>query len=551
MKLNWIKYSTVFAYLCIGASIFGQTTQHTKSFNGRWSYIEIAGDSIKPTGLYFMDSLHGVLSCARSRSWWPDYDLHSGQNAVKIYWYRTSDGGNSWSLINFEGADYQDTACNEYPVNFTNLCFSKNNGTLYLGNLSLLSEGNCYSFRKFNILCSEDYGRTWARKSFPIDTSILSGEFKLQGSLSSNTIFLYCRGQALSSGKLLLSTDYGATFPFVKSDKIFEGVTKTSADSFEVTANIRFDNSDFLNWTAIATALTPNCDTPELGCGMTSLVTSNGGASWSKHKYLLPTFENNRITGTPQYVKGTPHLYYFLHNEFSGITREGDINRHGGLDLKVGYHYNSESAFNTSYLYSSDYGKTWTPQHTYGTRRRAFEVVDVENVWMTVCKEDNIYVPERRAGTIVRTTDNGLTWEEDQSTLVINDVGVFDGRIISFSDPRHGWIAANDVSRTYIFRWIADEKTSVRPEVGEEQETFRIKIYPNPAQEETNILLPETRSVARVELFDAMGRKVLIEPKIVNNTASFSTRTISIGCYYVKVTTTKRTTYVRPVLVMR
>ncbi|HEY6171435.1 MAG TPA: sialidase family protein, partial [Candidatus Kapabacteria bacterium] len=494
-----MKYTVVFLLLSLSLSIEGysQMAPHTNSLGGSWSYIKISADSLKPIMLSFPDSVHGILCCARQTMFYQSPDLLNGRDAIRVYWYSTSDGGKTWIKLDMASLGYRDTVCDGEIYYFMKLITGRGNKTMYLGNMGD-TINNCDKLRQYKLFTSSDFGQTWIKKNILSERWGETTDISLVGSIGNNALFMYRSvvQQDSLSGELLLSLDYGSTFPYVKSNSTFREFTKPVSDSNQMINDLVFANSDQLHWTVIPTEI-GGCGSV-WPCGLNTLVTENGGASWSLHTSQISGFESSPVKGQLQFVKGSPCLYMFPTTFFQ---YEGYPNKHAGTGGNYSYGSYGESSLNTSFLSSSDYGKTWKSEHKYGNRRRAFEAVDVGNVWMTVCRQDNIHVPERRAGTIVRTTDNGVTWEEDSSTLIINDVGAFDGRIITFSDPRHGWIAANDQAQTYIFRWVADEKTSVKPEAGEEFETFRIKIFPNPAQEETKILLPETRSIARVEFF--------------------------------------------------
>jgi hypothetical protein len=521
-----------------------------KSFGGTWTYTEIKGaDSLQPVKLIFIDSVHGLLACVRTHFFWPWYDPVKGKTSVKTYWYITDDGGTTWNAMKFTGTGYSDSTIPPIGNYSPTIIYTKNSKSLYAGYQSYTFGDtgiNYFKYDMFKMSKSQDYGSNWSGTEFLADSPSVSLNYNILGTLSANTLLML---QDRDSGKLAFSTNYGKTFDIQKGDGVLKSVVVRS-DTDNVGRTVKFDNSDILYWTLTAQSNWSDCDKSRNGCGLITLLTSNAGATWAKHQFKLPGFEDKVISGVPQFIKGTSHLYYFTHADYSFVSSEGEVNRFAGTASQYNqFWYFSESCNNTSFLHSSDYGKTWSPVHNYGERRRAYEAVDVGHVWMTVSRENDIHSPNTIARVIVRTTDNGITWEEDSSTLSLDDVAILDGRILTFSDTRHGWIAAKDGHRTFILKWVADSKNIAEGNL--EDETFRIKLYPNPSVGESNILLPSKRSVRDVQLYDTFGRKQNVEYVVKNNSATLATRNFPAGCYYLKVVNDRGATYIRTLIITR
>ena len=339
------------------------------------------------------------------------------------------------------------------------------------------------------------------------------------------------------------------------NDNVFQDALDPQCDTFfREGANISVQHSDLLHVSARILPAFNGCDSLAQR-GLTTLVSSNGGGSWEKHHYELPGYEKEYLFGDLQYIKATPHLYCFNngHINENGYRYEGAFNESWNRGGQGFYSPGGDSYFNTSYLYSSDYGATWTPEHAYGNRRRAYEAVAKDEVWMTVSRQDDIHVLGRKASVIVQTTDNGKSWHEDKLTMNESDIGEFDGRIISFSDPKHGWIAATKDGQTYVFRYTANTPSGVEADDDTDpaNATFRIKAYPNPATETMNILLPKFQTITKIEVYDMLGRQRPVDVTMNANTAAISTHELSAGCYIARTTTLRGTRLMTSFAVMR
>jgi hypothetical protein len=151
--------------------------------------------------------------------------------------------------------------------------------------------------------------------------------------------------------------------------------------------------------------------------------------------------------------------------------------------------------YGIDWLYSTDYGKSWEFQYAYDSTRRAFEAVRNNEVWITARPPNS---PNSPAAIIARTTDNGKTWQEDTKTLT-ND-GNMDGRILTFSDPAHGWVAAvtGDIKKgyhTYVYRYDASEQPI--NVVGDSQngiiQKYYLKVFPNPSSDKVHLQLEQNK----------------------------------------------------------
>jgi hypothetical protein len=75
-----------------------------------------------------------------------------------------------------------------------------------------------------------------------------------------------------------------------------------------------------------------------------------------------------------------------------------------------------------------------------------------------------------------------------------------------------------------------------------------LKIFPNPAQDELNIVLPNGKEIASLVFFDSMGRKVLEKtnsPSVLN----VSTEKLGSGIYFVRIGTKSNDVYRAKILI--
>jgi hypothetical protein len=351
------------------------------------------------------------------------------------------------------------------------------------------------------------------------------------------------------NGRLILSGDGGNTFSRTVMDSVFrrEIWPNRRVDSVgEVIDSISFpgiyifDNSDLYHWTLIPWNGV-SVDSTSKVRGLHVLTSSNFGTTWEIHHAPVAGSGREGLSenGFLQFLKGTPKVY-FVPTGSESTRLEGDAypcySCFGVSDsFKI-----SHSPLNITWMYSTDYGASWTFYTQYAALRRAFEVVQNDEVWITrrSANARSILDP---AFILSRTSDNGVTWEEDSSTLRGLEAEKLDGRIITFSDPRHGWIAATagdpDAGGRHVFilRYDASEQPAGVEYTQNEFTKFLYKIYPNPSAQDVHLQIFAPRVVSKVEIYDLLGRQLYPPYTLEGNRATVKVLYLTEGTYITRL----------------
>lgn len=491
-----------------------------------WTYVQISDDSLFPSFLTFYDSLHGYLGVYESRS----YSDSNYTAFPKHFYFETTDGGKSWLkvtdtfLINYQDFPAVPTARHHNsPMVYANLR-SRYAVTPRQGNLQFYNKP-VHSF---------DSGKTWQGKA---ENTRINNYYPLQAFDPYNLVVF-----DEDSGILHQTTNSGSTYSRIgdstylyslyhlQLDSNYGGYGKYSSDWGQ---SISFDNSDRFHWTVTVNRLDEFVTHPRNHpLSLQMLVSENFGRSWKEYLTNIPGQDTlGRTAGYLQYIKGTPNLYYFT---CGGREGSREFRKNGAVIDDRG-----DAMIGINWMYSTDYGKSWEIYRQYGETRRGFEAVKQNEVWITArpASSKHTYDP---ATVIARTTDNGKTWEEDTRTLT-ND-GIWDARIVTFSDPNHGWIAASDGTgiggdhHTYIFRYDGTEQGNNSVEgLQTELNQVYLKIYPNPALYDVHLLLPTNKPIQKVEFFNLMGGQDYPPYQLQGNIATVDVRNLPIGTYITRV----------------
>ena len=493
----------------------------------KWSTYLLPIDSLEPISLIFYDSTHGYLTGFKDTAFLDD-TLRAFNYGPNYFLFETFDGGKSW----MRNTDTNIVRTNRVGVGGFG-------STIHYANLLTRYTEN---YSRGRITRSDDYGKSWKKvwNSYGNNKN-----FQLLTVLDSRDLLVY----DWDSEHIYKSYDGGFTYPTRLGDGLFHDTLWPDTSNNSIyglyKGGINFIAKDALHYTALVQGVRVSPDTSELNIhlkelfpsGIRTLITENGGASWKLFETPEDSFAVNN-TGTLQYATGTSNLYYFTGDGFSharvfgeGAVSDGDV-----------YHYweGSRPVYGINYFYSPDDGRTWRGDTMFSRRRRGYEVVKENELWFTLTR-DNLNFRERfhaPAYILARTTDNGLTYEYDSTTLNGRYVGEFplDGRIITFSDPRHGWIAAVQEHKTYIFRYDANEQpVSVNDEgpIYYDRNYQPMTLGPIPARDEVQIAIPNSMHIKNIEIYDIMGRRMTTTFTAEGNTATASVRGFAAGCYVV------------------
>lgn len=511
------------SYLLLLFLLVAAGTEESKALD--WKHAKIEVDSLQPCKLFFFDSLNGIFLGMRVHPYYNSY-WHATHYPIKLFWFRTSDGGASWNRFEI-GNGYQDTSANSFSfIHYYLNQILHSEKTVYVVHPNLDGD-SVWNTRKNSLYISISKGQVWENTGIIGDTSINSsyGEFSLMGTLANNLLYKYDH----QSGLLHLSDNYGKTFPHLLSDSVFRSVVLWSADTGSKITNFGSSYSDFGNFTFVNNGLADSPTSDSSLTGLTTLVANNSGLTWERHNFILPGFEDRMIHGNLQYIPKTPVVYLFTSpTGLEGLSNE-TIGISSGQKELVNY---SDSYLNTSFLHSTDYGRTWTPNHSFGNRRRGFEAVADGEILMTVTNSSDFDAFGRVASVIAHTTNNGQTWSLDSSTLGNFFEREIDGRIITLSQNRL-WIAAWDGRNTHIFR---HEKKSLSVSDGRQNQEFRLKLYPNPSSDFVTVLVDKSETIKTIQIFDALGREVRTPVKFLSkSSAEVSTHDYPIGYYLLRV----------------
>jgi hypothetical protein len=523
--------------LLLSLLLICMTGLKAQPLNGRkWTSVVLPVDSLVPYTLFAFDSLRAFYSASASHQYFDDIQQKYMHYHTHHY-FQTDDGGKTW--VEKYKTGYGDTIGQLAGSSF-----------FFFTWRDRITGHQADSLRNYFHYFSSNSGTSWKKQYI---TPAKDGIFPL-ATYSNNGLIAYSH----DSGYLHRSTDYGQNYPTRLGKGIFHNTVRPSdtlsvelRDSLgisELSSEIRFAVKDPLHYTVLVIPSAPIPDTTFFPFGIVTLVTTNGGASWEKHVSPIPNNSKlNRLYGTLQYDNDKNILYYFV--SLFGEGRLDGVSPNNSDPKNTTTNLPGEESLGFSYIYSTDDGRTWNFNEEFGLNRRAYEPVAAGEIWMTTTP-NNIGIPGngyQPAHYIKRTTDFGATWETDSITLGEFYEQKVDGRLITFSDPRHGWIVARSQEKTYILRYDANEQPlSVKDDNAETNSAMWL--FPSPAKDEVNINFVKEGVIQDIEFFDIMGRKVTVPFAINGNSATATLRDIPSGYYMVRAKLSGQY-YARPLIV--
>lgn len=526
----YLVYSILLLY---ASNLSAQTTQ------GEWKVIgSIPEDSVYVVHRFiFADSLHGYLYAERPGC---EFQGINGDMSYRPYiLYRTLDGGKTWDKINLSKVYGSDTT--NYEGNASTACYP---GTFEAttSNAICLSSPGYPTNDTLKFYWSENNGTSWARYPTLHPIVAVPNDFAILSIPHDKDIIALRRGadydfpDEKNIGKLAYSVTGGIVFDDIRGDNTF--VAYSNGASGGGVGNGSFDYFDDSTW------VLPVADTINDKMGIDStkpyslvtLLSQDKGYSWQAYPNIIPHLPSCRnINFHPQCMRGTSNIYAFTGATDGGMVYNQDSHNFGFPD------------FGVNYIFSSDYGKSWSTDTSWGKNRRGRYAVAPGEVWCTAVAHDSV-TEDAPAKWIVHTTDFGKTWDID-STSLFND-GFYDARVITFTDKNHGWIYAQplDRSKILIFKYFPRNKEGTA--FGVIPLDYFYKVYPNPANDITTIELTNRVRISDIEFFDIFGRKHICAHEIEGDamTAHIHTDKLLSGCYLAHISFQKGN-YVVPFIV--
>jgi photosystem II stability/assembly factor-like uncharacterized protein len=520
----------------------------SEDVSSKWRRVFIA-DSLSPLVLKFADSLNGYCFGVKPLS----------LSVTKSYGYRTSDGGRTWHQMDFSGIAV-DSFVN-YPIErnymYDNLPLSFSPTDFF----TLSSKKALLPFHKFfypnhnsntHFLMTDDGGVHW--RVFKPDSTFLFGTDRLVAQFQSNEIMKlrhniitgewesndgssFAIAKVKTSMGLYVSYDTGITFPYRRFDPtLYTSICDTSNNLIQPNSigyRLIFDWSDPFHLLTIYSDMdTSNGNHIN---GFRTLTSTNGGATWTR--LFTPSGSDQfQFNGYVQCIKQSTNAY--IHRTTDGRFPI-EYGRFIPSDLPGNYPSNLENYYkNTpSFFYSTDYGHNWQPVNAFeGAPNRAFEAIQFGDVWMTITLSSNHYDNRYPADRIVHTTDNGITWTIDDTTLRYFEQPL-DGTIMTFSDPRHGWLAAQtlDCNKTFIYYYEPDELSYVASQPYTENYGVHYTLYPNPASATATLDLYKYFTMKDILAYNILGAEVPLRYHIEGSKVVIDVRNLPVGHYTLRI----------------
>lgn len=508
-------------------------------FAQKWSEIKIVQDSLQPVALKFADSLTGYFYGVVPVPY--DDGVTAPTTRGRHHWYRTLDGGRTWLPIDFDtlynGRYFEDSTGKRWTHSFTRTFAANNlqhaNKIACFGKMVIINPGQLFTNGRSVLLVSTDKGNSW--KEQPSEPEGILRSLFLTNAFASN---LWIGTASHFAANLpVRSLDGAKTFTHIEGNDMFLRSTTDTSDTGNISRlSINLGCSTPDRWTAV---IVPHGDDDlnQKKPGLMTLVTEDGGSTWSFHQYFLPNDSSlwirgvNGIIGYLKTFTGTSSLYFPTLQRYH---RPAQVSAFSLFKHYSGERFNKSDNQITSYLYTSDNGSTWQPETTFHKRRVAFEAAAPGNVWMTLWRNElegqGPAAPGMFADVIAHTTDFGKTWTEDSITLHPQEFTPLDGNIICFTDPNHGWIAASNQFGTSIFRYRGE------PSSVDEHQTSELdyQLYPNPANEVVNVAT--SLNIQQLEVYDALGRTYRCHYELTDGNAVVDCSKLTPGNYFVRLT---------------
>lgn len=417
------------------------------------------------------------------------------------------------------------------------------------GKLRFLSAAEGFSFNSYAISYTADSGATWNIVTADIP-AVTGGSGVLDAwFVDRNTgwMIVYYGGginTPIDTTCVYATTDGGVTWHRQHTSRV--SATKWASQTFQ---GIRF--TDRMNgWV--------------FGLGVIDH-TTDGGATWTTQmRFSERTIYNNLFTcgffknKNEGWIAG--YGSFILHTTDGGttwVTKHVDsATTPNGVIVNLDTYYlraihfsDSLNGFATSdhgnYLYTSDGGATWKAGAT-GFPHDNADVFMAGNsvVWLVggnYCDNTGCYAGQ----SILYSTNGGATW----NPIIARTVGLLgvDAQFTSIAwiNPSLGYIS-DEFGRIFRITDTTAPVASVDRSAGGSGAT----IYPNPATSELTILFGGVHQEAQVNMYDAIGRKVLATSLNAVSGTTIDISALSPGSYMVELIAADTTSW-RKITVIR
>ncbi len=490
-----------------------------KAQTNRWSLVaNIPETNLHISKLIFPDSVHGYLF-----GWKPlQFTNPTYEDAVL---YRTIDGGMTWQKINFQNILGIDTVL--YDRNSTNSSYLRFDVTSPNSCVISNSAVEQVSNDPLTFYWSGNNGTSW----FPTRSAspTLRTDLLVESALHDHQIVALNMNSNLpgftSIGEFGVSATDGAIFDDIRWDST---LLNNILDVNHQVMNHTFDYFDDTTWiVTVSDKINSFSSDPSRPYHLVTLLAkdldsdADPGTYWEAYRNIIPDFPSDQQAKyfDTHCVRGTQYVYMF-----SGYGGEGQAPFYG-----------------INYLYSWDKGRSWNADSSFAaypeSYRRAITASAPSEVWCTIIPYYSIITANTPAIWIAHTTDFGVNWDIDSSSLFAKENQQYDGRTITFSDKNHGWMFAQSVNgqNSAIFRY--NGPPDAVPAVEKVRKTSFI-VYPDPVGNEATIRSSDDLPIIALDIFDILGRKWPCEYELKNEPliqAVIKTNGLPPGSYLARV----------------
>ncbi len=519
---------------------------------GQWISTKISEDSLSIVSLNFADSNIGYLEAVK----YTGDPLY--QYCTRISHFRTTDGGMSWMPLNFGKFAIPLNMSGKGREDFYNKYFYE---LLNVYKIEPVTSTIAYmrafsgdSLARLVLLKTTNTGATWTE----VNTI---GE----NTLKSFGVFKFFSENVGVASNLLHTIDGGQhwfvnTWPhYPNIEYNIDGIDyKTAPAAYPIAF---LDNTHFLAFDTKRGFGTDGKSQPKNG--ITTFLSTDAGFIWTASNWddsLRPFASkydsSNDGIGFVESVKNSSTI--FLIPASRNILTIGDVG--------AGSKWFSDTVL--TFYHSSDYGSTWKPNHSFDLQQgQGFEATTPDDLWMTVYPKPIPYyyyhypwapdwvdmnsqlykdsvrywssphgihnrVSQRKASWIVHSTDGGVSWEIDSTSLRDPEVGVYSGLSIVSTDPNHLWVVAQKDAKSYVFRYKAPAVNAVIEDIPPADYPNFINIFPNPSNDKVKVALWRNAGIKQIRIFDILGREISAPTKqLTQSSFELDVSLVSAGPY--------------------